>query len=87
MKNNGTILDVRTAEEFRAGNVPGSVNIPLQEIALRINELKMLEAPLLICCASGTRSGIAAQYIAGHGIECSNAGSWADLNSKALNSL
>ena len=28
----GTIVDVRTIEEFRGGNVEGLINIPLQEI-------------------------------------------------------
>ena len=37
----GTIVDVRTTEEFKGGNVFGSINIPLQEIPQRLEELKI----------------------------------------------
>ncbi|MBU2018907.1 MAG: rhodanese-like domain-containing protein [Bacteroidetes bacterium] len=76
----GTIVDVRTTEEFRGGNVSGSINIPLQEIVKRIDELKNLKQPLVLCCASGGRSGQAHGYLAQQGIECCNAGSWLDVN-------
>lgn len=33
------LLDVRTAEEFRSGPVPGAVNIPVDELAQRLAEL------------------------------------------------
>ena len=59
----GTILDVRTTGEFRGGNVNGSINIPLQEIQQRMDELKNLKQPLVLCCASGSRSGQATQYL------------------------
>jgi len=76
----GTIVDVRTTEEFRGGNVNGSINIPLQEIERRMEELKTLKQPLVLCCASGGRSGQATQYLMQQGIECCNGGSWLDVN-------
>jgi phage shock protein E len=76
----GTIVDVRTTEEFNGGNVLGSINIPLQEIDKRINELKSLKQPLVLCCASGGRSGQATQYLLQQGFECFNGGSWLDVN-------
>ena len=76
----GTIVDVRTPSEFMGGNVAGSINIPLQEIPQRIEELKNLKAPLVLCCASGGRSGHAHNYLAQQGIECCNGGSWLDVN-------
>ena len=42
----GTILDVRSPEEFMGGNVAGSINIPLQE---SLEELKTLNQPLIQC--------------------------------------
>jgi rhodanese-related sulfurtransferase len=39
------------------GNVVDSINIPLNEIPERVEELKKLNAPLILCCASGNRSG------------------------------
>ncbi len=76
----GTIVDVRTPAEFMGGNVAGSINIPLQEIPQRIDELKQLSSPLVLCCASGGRSGQAHHYLSNQGFECHNAGSWLDVN-------
>jgi rhodanese-related sulfurtransferase len=76
----GTIVDVRTTEEFNGGNVLGSINIPLQEIDKRIIELKSFKQPLVLCCASGGRSGQATQYLLQQGFECFNGGSWLDVN-------
>lgn len=76
----GTIVDVRSPEEFRGGHVVGSINIPLMEIPKRMDELKNLKAPLVLCCASGGRSSQAHGYLAQQGIECFNAGSWMDVN-------
>ena len=43
MNNNKTIVvDVRTPGEFMGGNVAGSINIPLQEIEQRLEEIKSL---------------------------------------------
>ena len=76
----GTIVDVRSYSEFMGGNVSGSINIPLPELPQRIDELKSLTTPLVLCCASGGRSGQAQRYLAQQGIECYNAGSWLDVN-------
>lgn len=79
-ENKGTIIDVRTPEEFMSGNPVGSINIPLQEVVSRIDEVKSLPQPLILCCASGNRSGMAEQFLSQNGIECCNAGSWLDVN-------
>ncbi|MBX2904008.1 MAG: rhodanese-like domain-containing protein [Chitinophagales bacterium] len=75
-----TIVDVRTPAEFMGGNVAGSINIPLQEIPHRLAEIKALQQPLILCCASGNRSGQAAAFLKTNGIECTNGGSWLDVN-------
>ncbi len=79
-ENKGTIVDVRTPGEFMGGNVPNSVNIPLNEIPNRMEELKNLASPLIVCCASGNRSGQAEVYLAANGIACVNGGSWMTVN-------
>lgn len=79
-ENLGTIVDVRTYGEFMGGNVAGSINIPLNEIPERIEELKALKAPLILCCASGGRSGQAHHFLSQYGIECYNGGSWLNVN-------
>ena len=76
----GAIVDVRTTSEFMGGNVEGSINIPLQEIQQRMDELKDLKQPLVLCCASGNRSGQATQFLSQQGIECCNGGSWLNVD-------
>lgn len=81
IKNNeGTVVDVRTPAEFRAGSVSRAVNIPLNEIPQRLDELKEMEFPLILCCATGNRSGQAENYLSREGVECLNGGSWLDVN-------
>lgn len=78
--NQGTIIDVRTPAEFRGGHVAGSINIPLNEIQSKLEEIKLLPMPLIFCCASGGRSGQATQFFKQLGIDCYNGGSWTDVN-------
>ena len=75
----GTILDVRTQAEFRMASASGTINIPLQEVQTRLEEIRNMNAPLLLCCASGNRSGFAEQFLAAQGIPCENIGSWMDV--------
>ncbi len=79
-ENKGTIVDVRTRAEYSGGHVAGSVNIPLNEIPLRMDELEAMNGPLILCCASGMRSGQAASYLDRQGMECLNGGSWLEVN-------
>jgi rhodanese-related sulfurtransferase len=76
----GTIVDVRSPEEFMGGHVVGSINIPLQEIPQRIDELKNMVYPLILCCASGMRSSQAHSFLHQQGIPCMNGGGWTDVN-------
>ena len=78
--SNKIIIDVRTPSEFMCGNVAGSINIPLQQIPQRIDEIRKMESSVVVCCASGARSESAALYLRGKGIQCENGGSWMDLN-------
>lgn len=77
---NPIIIDVRTTLEFQGGHVAGSINIPVTEMPERIEEVKALNAPLILCCASGARSGMATQYLSQQGIECYNGGPWLNVN-------
>ncbi len=76
----GTIVDVRTPEEFMGGHVADSINIPLNEIPFRLVEIKNLQHPLILCCASGGRSSQAHRFLEQSGVECYNGGSWLDVN-------
>lgn len=79
-ENLGTIVDVRTTQEFMGGHVAGSINIPLNEIPERMDDLKAMKAPLVLCCASGGRSGSAHSFLSRAGIDCINGGSWLEVN-------
>ena len=71
-----TIVDVRTAGEFAEGNVDGSINIPLNEVVDRMEELKGMQ-PLVLCCLSGGRSGQATDFLQAQGCEnVHNGGGW-----------
>jgi len=74
-----TVVDVRTRAEFMGGHVKDSINIPLQELPERLEEIKKMEN-VVLCCASGNRSGQATAYLKQQGIKCENAGSWLDVN-------
>ena len=78
--NNKTIVDVRTPGEFMGGHVAGSINIPLQEIQQRLDEVKSLKQPIVLCCASGNRSGQATMFLKSVGLDCENGGSWMNVN-------
>lgn len=78
--NIGTIVDVRSYTEFMGGHVVGSINIALNEIPERIIEIKKLQMPVILCCASGNRSEQAQHFLSQQGVECYNGGSWLDVN-------
>ncbi len=79
MNTNKTVIDVRSRAEYLSGNVPGSINIPLQEIAFRLDEIKNMPQPIVLCCASGNRSGQATAFLKSAGVACENGGSWFDV--------
>ena len=56
------VVDVRTPHEYAAKHIEGSVNMPLNHLADRAAELPT-EGPLLIHCAGGYRSSIAASLL------------------------
>ncbi len=63
---NLTILDVRQPAEYAEGHIPGAMLMPLADLADGMKQLSA-ENPLLVYCAIGGRSRIAAQLLAGNG--------------------
>jgi len=58
------VLDVRTAEEFAEGHVPGAINISHDELAERLAEIDAAkESGLVVYCRSGRRAGIAEELL------------------------
>ncbi|KOH43068.1 FAD-dependent oxidoreductase [Sunxiuqinia dokdonensis] len=57
--NEPLVVDVRTPEEFQAGAFPNAINIPLDELYARIDELGSKSREITLYCASGARSAYA----------------------------
>jgi rhodanese-related sulfurtransferase len=56
--NNGAILvDVREANDYAAGHIPGAINIPIRELTANLENLPT-EEPLVVYCASGHRAAM-----------------------------
>ncbi len=63
-ETNYIILDVRTAEEFADGHIPGAINIPNETIGTEtIEQLPDKEQLILVYCRSGNRSKQAAEKL------------------------
>ncbi len=82
---NGTVLDVRTVGEFQGGHVPGAKNIPLDQLSAAREKVSELPLPIITCCASGRRSGIAASQLRTAGIAAINGGSWQNVATASKN--
>jgi hydroxyacylglutathione hydrolase len=61
-----TVLDVRNPGEHALGAIPGAVNIPLPQLTRRVDEIDTAH-PVVVCCAGGYRSMIAASVLRRHG--------------------
>ena len=69
------ILDVRTAEEFADGAIPGAVNVPVDDLRGRIEDLRGQN--YVVYCAVGQRAHVAVQLLNAHGIKARNLdGGW-----------
>ena len=69
-------IDVRSKGEFGSGHAKGWRNIPLNELGKHTADLKKDGKPVVLCCASGVRSGKATSMLKKEGIEAYNAGGW-----------
>jgi rhodanese-related sulfurtransferase len=58
----GQWIDVRSASEYATGHIAGSMNIPLEQIDLRVDDLANDE-PIVLICKAGTRARMAAARI------------------------
>lgn len=65
------ILDVRTPGEFRRGHFDGAVNIPVDELRERMDEIERGK-PLYVNCQSALRSYIACRILSQNGFDCYN---------------
>lgn len=66
-----TLLDVRTKREYQNGHIENFMNIPVDELRDRLDEIEKGK-PVYVICQSGLRSYIACRILAGNGIEAYN---------------
>jgi rhodanese-related sulfurtransferase len=74
------VVDVREADEYTAGHVPGARPMPLRSVPNRCDELPT-NRPVFVICASGNRSKTAADWMNSRGIDAysvaGGTGAWA----------
>jgi hydroxyacylglutathione hydrolase len=63
------ILDVRSTDEWKWSEIPGSKNIPLAELASRVSELSPSK-PLVVVCQNGYQSAVASSWLQACGFDC-----------------
>ena len=61
-----TLVDVRTADEASLGSLPGAINIPLDDLRARMNEIPT-DRPVYLFCGVGLRGYLASNILKGHG--------------------
>jgi len=74
------IIDVRRPDEFSKGHAKGSINIPLQEMTERLDEIRKIEEPIVVVCGGGTRHVKAFELLKANGIESEKGGGWKDFD-------
>ena len=80
VKEGAFLADVRNPSEFAEGNVQGSTNIPLDQIAANLDKFKNKEN-IVVFCRSGNRSGQAKSILEQNGFtNVTNGGTWQDVN-------
>lgn len=63
------IVDVRTPEEFAAGNYKGAINIPLSELEKNLHLFGDKNGKIIVYCRTGNRSGKAKKILNENGFE------------------
>lgn len=78
-----SIVDVRTTEEYAVEHFRNAINIPLDQVAQRIEEFRKMRMPIIAYCRSGNRSGIAVSILKQNGItDAVNGGGLDDLKQR-----
>lgn len=64
------VIDVRTPEEYRAGHIPGAINIPLQQFQQRFAELSVYrDKEVVMYCESGMRASRGGSWLESQGFQ------------------
>lgn len=66
LQQGASLIDVREAWEFEMGHLPGALNLPMSQIAARLDEIP---DNVVLVCQSGNRSAHVAGHLALNGYE------------------
>ncbi|MBK7958080.1 MAG: rhodanese-like domain-containing protein [Bacteroidetes bacterium] len=82
VREGAIIIDVRTKAEYQNGHIPGSQNIPLNNLSNHYSKFKKDDV-IITCCASGVRSAQAKSILQANGFSnVYNGGGWTRLKNK-----
>jgi pyruvate/2-oxoglutarate dehydrogenase complex dihydrolipoamide dehydrogenase (E3) component/rhodanese-related sulfurtransferase len=70
LASGATLVDVRTPAEFAAGTIPGAMNIPVDDLRNRLDEVTGLD--VVVTCQVGQRGHIATQILSANGVNTRN---------------
>jgi phage shock protein E len=77
LRKGAIIIDVRPAGAFDQGKIPGSVNIPVDRIAINAERIKGMNRPVIFCAAYTIHSSTATRIMKEKGLkEVYNGGNW-----------
>ena len=69
-KDEVIIIDVRSSEEYKAGHIPNAININVDELEGKLNEIEDYKnKPVITYCNSGKKSGTAAEILVNNGFQ------------------
>ena len=82
----GTLIDVRTQEEYELNHAPGAVNIPMGRMWMDAGDIDKMPRPLVLYCNEGLRSGWAILVLRMLGLkDLYNGGGWVDVTREIKN--
>ena len=82
IKSGGLVVDVRTEYEFEEEHYQDAINIPIDQVQVRMAEFGEKNKPVIVYCASGARSAYAAKLLRAAGYtDVVNAGGLDDMPS------
>lgn len=76
------VIDVRRPDEFAKGHAKDSINIPLDEMPGKLDEIRKIKQPLVVVCGGGKRHAKAFELLKENGIESEKGGSWKEVDEK-----
>lgn len=67
VESGARLVDVRSPAEYKAGHLPGAINVPVESLERQLDALGPQDAPIVVYCASGARSAHAKRVLAAKG--------------------